>query len=102
MRKSLWLFVGVGLIVLLTIGAYVVSNGVRMRRGAESACADYLSAKLGRSVDPDDVEATVPEVFFPSRYEKRFRSTCKFEGATLVLESSPLKSWQVVVVEGID
>lgn len=100
MRKRAWVWVGLALLVVIVVALNAARGYLTVQQGAEEACAAYLSAELGEKVKARDVQATVPEVYFPTRFDKRFRSTCTFSTHTVVLESAPLKPWRVV--KGLD
>ena len=75
---------------------------ISMRNEALDACHAYLESETGLEIDPDEMDITSIEVFFPKPLDKRFRTTCTSGEATVELESTPFTPWLVVGTNGLD
>jgi hypothetical protein len=101
-RRHVWVWLALVAAALAGLAVTVLNNFLVARHGAEEACAAYFARELGRPVSAETVGATVPEVYFKAPMQKRFRSTCKYQGRTVVMECSPFGEWEPVGQVGLD
>jgi hypothetical protein len=102
LKKGKWVWLGLVVVAVLVAGTYALNNFLVVQHGAEDACAEFLTVETGRPVSADQVTATLPEVHFASRFDKRFRSTCSFENYRVELESSLFGKWRVLRSQRLD
>ncbi len=101
-KRVAWIVVIAVVVIAGFIGVQSFGLFVRMENGALEACRAYLESETGLEIDPDDMAITSIEVFFPKRFDKRFRTTCTYDEATVELESTPFTPWRVVGTSGLD
>ena len=101
-KQVAWIAVIAVVAIAGFIGVQSFGLLVSMRSDALGACHAYLESETGLEIDPDDVDMTSIEVFFPKPFDKRFRTTCTYGEATVELESTPFTPWLVIGTSGLD
>ena len=101
-KRVAWIVVIAVVAIAGFIGVQSFGLLVSMRNEALDACQAYLEIETGLEIDPDEMDITSIEVFFPKPFDKRFRTTCTYGEATVELESTPFTPWLVVGTSGPD
>ncbi|HXH60374.1 MAG TPA: hypothetical protein VNI20_03355 [Fimbriimonadaceae bacterium] len=101
-RRLLWVCVCVACVVAVALAVSALGLYVGQQGEAMTACVEYLKSHTKTDVVQSDIRTTVPRVVFPQPADKRFRSTCTYHGAKIVLEAKPFQKWEVLSAKGLD
>ena len=84
------------------IGIQSYQQFSKMENQALQECYRHFAGEGFGEVSEGDLSTSGIETVFPEPMQKRFRTTCTYQGATILLESKPFGEWYVVADEGLD